>query len=245
MIRKLTCFALLAILCGCQPKPAADAETKAKAPDSKEISSVRKLGTEGTDAKRLWPLGKDNEWHYAVAVSPTKGPEEIELAIRVTQTNGTKSTLEISEERNGTSSVLESMEYDSRPDGLYQLSSKKGTVPMAPALLIGKLPLKAGEVVEQVITGAAAGSQGKPVQQKVKTEYRGIEVIDTDSGRMEAHAVTSTSEYQIEKNQMRTSTTSYWVPSIGLVRYFQQIQSSNGASQTETWRLKNHKIINP
>jgi hypothetical protein len=135
-------------------------------------------------------------------------------------------------------------------DGIVQIATQfrdqatgnRRLVTYEPPLRVLKFPAKTSEVAQFAVTGARPGANPGPMNVTFQTQ--GIQEIDTAMGPMSALATQTVSTYQEKNVRFRTTSTSWWVKNVGMVRYRQEIVAvSNEGQRLEqvtTLRLKSH-----
>ena len=123
--------------------------------------------------------------------------------------------------------------------GITQVTARKGVAfePPQPLLV---LPFKGGDEFRYEGKGAYPSvATGDPTSGALESisKVRGIEVVDTALGKIEAVAVQSITVYSSGKFTYREDATTWFSPKYGIVRYVQTV-SRKEDNRTSTMRLR-------
>lgn len=223
----------LVFVTGCNKEEAAGKST-AKAAKVVEIGDLSKL-----KPADLFPATSGAQGTFV-----TEGNNKQEFVLRYSKVvkNGdaTSITMEVLQNRKQTD--ISTYRADSK--GLFQTSARNG-IAFNPPQAIVPFPVKKDmEFKEFKYSGIGpfnSVATGEPTSGKLEavSRVRGVEVIDTELGKIEAIAVTSVSGYQAGKSIYRIRATTWFAPKYGIVRVTQQIQRQDGQGTSLTLKLKN------
>lgn len=210
--------------------------------------------TPGQEADLL-PLKAGNTWVYEDNASQTtaQGTQNdvsevtFKVANVVDTADGKEATIEISANGKLTDRIV----WRVGTDGIYEISSTVRDTPSGPMkdvkfeppVPVMPFPAKAGSSIDVTATGVRPAAGVGPF--KSKTTVDGVQEVDSAMGRFSALSTTGLSLYQSKGIKCQSSSTLYWAPKIGIVRYFQQIILTNAdgksISSTSVLRLKSHQ----
>ena len=199
------------------------------------------------DEQSLWPAKTGNEWVFAVEREIGDRTVRYEATMRVSESQsipgGYESVVDITKKERADEEKLGSWVVQVTGGGIHvRRSANEFNAPRLPETVL-KFPVVLGESIAQGGQDPAGAIPPK-LQGKTSTLARGLEVVDTSSGRMEALAVESNSEYSVD-GVGTTSVVSYWVPRVGPVRFVYEPHTTASTRTREVWKLKRQTITNP
>ncbi len=213
---------------------------EATAKSSTKSAKIVEIG----DLAKLQPADFFPATSGAQGTFVTEGNNAQEFVLRYSKVvkNGdaTSITMEVLQNRK----VTDVSTYRADAKGITQTSARNG-VAFNPPQSVLPFPIKKDmEFKEFKFAGTGpytSVATGEPTSGKLEavSRVRGVEVIDTELGKIEAVAVTSVSGYQAGKSIYRVRSTTWFAPKYGIVRVTQQIQRNDGANTSLILKLKN------
>lgn len=209
--------------------------------------------TPGQEADLL-PVKAGNSWVYE-AVSNSQTPQgsrsqTTEVTFKVATVEDTADGKDVTMDVSTDGNVSDRLIWRVSPSGIYQVAGSTmdpktkelKSVKFEPALKVVPFPVKPGSEETLDLVGVRPGAAPGPFKAVVTTE--GIQEVDTVMGRLSALATTQQSDYKENNVQIRATSTAYWTPKIGIVRYYQELVAVNNQGQSiqtvTTLRLKSH-----
>jgi len=194
----------------------------------------------------IFPFVAENQWVYEASATAQANTGEqrggnFELSFKVAkvedQADGKVAHIQII--RDG--KVESNQRWVINSKGLYQASSNIGLGDFAPMQPQVSFPVTEGGTFTW--TGKGPRPIGKPGTYTIESKVIGPQEVDTGIGRISAIAIESKSEWPDGKKKIQATTTQWWAPGIGLVRYVQN--TSDGTVATvQTLKLKSHTLKN-
>jgi len=194
----------------------------------------------------IFPFMADNQWVYeATALLQANTGEQrsgsFELTFKVTkvedQADGKTAHIQIL--RDG--KVESNQRWVVNAKGLYQASSNAGQGDFSPMQSQVLFPVTEGATFTW--TGSGPRPVGKPGNYTINSKVIGPQEVDSGVGRISAIAVESKTEWMEGKKKVQATTTQWWAPGIGLVRYVQNTTDGTVAT-VQTLKLKSHTLKN-
>lgn len=208
----------------------------------------------------LFPVKAGNTWTYEDNSTRVTGQGSAsstsEVTFKVTNVadtaDGKVATIEIS--ANG--KLSDRLKWRVGPNGIYEVSgSERGVgsnalkeVAFEPPVPMVPFPVKPGSGLDVTSTGVRPAAGVGPLKTKLLVE--GVQEVDTAMGRFSSLCTTSVSLYQAKEPKtgeiikFKATSSAYWTPKVGIVRYFQEIVMANSKGQsissTSVLRLKSH-----
>lgn len=185
------------------------------------------------------PLDKGDTWNFDATLSRTTAtaisePQSLPFTYTITEVKREPRRITATFEFRNGDTLMERHRWLETPEGIFQLDAGKGTK-FEPAQLIVPFPATGHRKFEWSGTGPKpVGGAGR---WKIDGEVEAPEPVDTDEGPMMAIPVTQTSSF----GAITSSSTTWFRPDIGMVRFWQEIDGKNG-SQVVTMVLHNHEL---
>ncbi|MBV6457551.1 MAG: hypothetical protein HONBIEJF_00664 [Fimbriimonadaceae bacterium] len=199
-------------------------------------------GEEGT----LFPFTAENQWVYeATATAQANTGEQrggnFELTFKIAKVDnqGDSKVAQVQIIRDG--KVESNQRWVSNSKGLYQASSNAGQGDFSPMQPQVMFPIAEGGTFSW--TGNGPRPVGKPGTYTVTSKVIGPQEVDTGLGRISAIAIESKSQWADGKKTVQATTTQWWAPGVGLVRYVQNTTDGTIAT-AQTLKLKSHTLKN-
>lgn len=202
----------------------------------------------------LLPVKAGNSWVYE-ATSSQQTPagnrnQSSEVTFKVIGLEDTADGKEATMEVSSDGTVSDKLVWRVSPKGIYEVAGSmadpktKALTPVKfePPLQVVPFPPTAGTEQTFTISGVRPGATPGPFSATVTVD--GIQEVDTASGRLSALSTTQVSTYSENNVRIKSTSTAYWTPKIGIVRYYQELVAVNDKGQTiqttTTLRLKSH-----
>ncbi|MCW5939626.1 MAG: hypothetical protein KF884_01125 [Fimbriimonadaceae bacterium] len=200
----------------------------------KPVEPVKPVAVPAGQEASLFPVKVGAQWVFAgqsSSVTPQGSTQnEVEVVFKVVKVDetpeGKVATLEVS-----TDGVLgDRVQWRVGPKGVMNVSASRRnpetsqvtTVAYNPPFQMLSFPLKAGEVNTVTTTGVRPGAPDGPM--KVTTTNLGVQEVDTKGvGRVSAYSTQTVSEFTATNLKYTITSTSWWAPEKGLVRYLQEV----------------------
>lgn len=200
----------------------------------------------------IFPIKAGNTWVYESDAKQTTAQgsrnNKGEITFRVAQVadtpEGKLATIEVSSD----GVISDRMKWRVGSSGIYQVSGSMRDsqnaplqdIKFEPAVPIVPFPVKAGSNLKVTATGIRPGAGNGPFQAVVSVE--GIQEVDTAMGRYSALSTTNTTSYKEKGITFKSTTSAFWSPKVGIVRYLQDIVATNAEgnqiSSSSVLRLK-------
>lgn len=257
-MHKLTNIAVAALVAGCLS--GCGASGKGSEYKSKPAEKVPVASVEGREAD-LFPAKKDNTWVYestsTQATARGTQSKDSEVTFKITDVRETPEGKYVDIEVTTNREVGDKLTWLIGKDGIYESVSsyrKKVDQPLIsveykPAVPVLPFPAKENTVVNVSSNGVRPMSIPGPFEGKVK--ILGVQEVDTASGRMSALCSEQRSEYETpsadgkSKLKVRSVSTAFWAPNIGIVRYIQDVSVADDKGNAQSFqsllRLKSHQ----
>lgn len=210
--------------------------------------------TEGQESE-IMPFKVGNTWVYE-ATSTRALPQgtqsnTAEVTFKVTEVTETPDGPEAAIEVTSDGKVTDRLRWRHSAKGLVQVSGssidKPGAQPKVvtfnPPNVIVPYPPKPMTQVNNTGVGLRPGAGTGDYQSKATVN--GVQEVDVMNGRMSALSTEEVMTYSREGLKYVTTSSGFWVPKIGLVRYIQEILLTNKEGSqmkaTTILRLKSHQ----
>jgi hypothetical protein len=207
--------------------------------------------------KTIFPMVVGNQWVYEVQLTTQdargqQGNGATELTFTVTEVKevngGTEGTLEVTQVDASTKKVqvVDSQIWRVDSTGLYQVkigiddAAKKTKVrAFSPPQTVIAFPIAEDKSFEWK-GSAPIGDKVGPAS--MAGMIKGTLNVDTGIGDLNALKVEQIQNWSINGEDAKMTTTSYWAAGVGLVRMFQQVESSSGAAGMTRLNLKSKAL---
>jgi hypothetical protein len=136
--------------------------------------------------------------------------------------------LQMSISKNGETMDRQNWQVSDR--GLYQLTAGINSSPFTPIQPLLMLPIK--DNMKFMWKGKGICPDGNPGTMRVDSEVRGVEMIDTATGKESALAVETNTQFKSTKMKALLAVTTWYKPNVGIVRLKQALQAPGGAVVT-------------
>lgn len=136
--------------------------------------------------------------------------------------------LQMSISKNG--ETMDRQAWQTSDRGLYQLTAGKDNAPFTPIQPLLMLPIKNN--MKFSWKGKGICPDGNPGTMRVDSEVRGVEIIDTATGKESALAVETNTQFKSTKLTALLAVTTWYKPNVGIVRLKQALQAPGGAVVT-------------
>jgi len=213
--------------------------SKSKGYEPKAVDEIPVVSVATGQESSLAPLAVGNQWVYTMEQGANKG--EITMKVEDVQQvdGGTNATIGVYPSASQ-SNTVPSQKMDWRVDssGIFQLTTGSDTVYDPPQLLV-PFPLEEG--VEHEISGSGGRPFGGPGAYTATIKVLGPQEVDTESDRMSAIAIQSTTQWETAEGPAASVTITWWRPDIGFVRQKQEIRTQNG-TVVSLLKLKSHSF---
>jgi len=209
---------------------------------------------EGQEAD-LFPAKVGNTWVYeddsSQATAQGQRSAKTEVTFKITGVVDTADGKEVTVNVLADGKLSDRMKWRIGSNGIYELSgtlretaaSPLKDVKFEPPVPVLPFPTKDRTQIDVAATGVRPAAGVGPFKSKVTVD--GIQEVDTAMGRFSALSSTSVSTYQNKGIKCQTSSTAYWAPKVGIVRYVQDIVLTNADGKTissnSVLRLKSHQ----
>jgi hypothetical protein len=196
-----------------------------------KVAEPKPVAMEGVTGEGLLGLEPGKKWTY-VTETIVQGKDqtrreksviEIIAAKEVSSSNGKEVTLEFT--RDG--KLIDSQTWQVRANGAYQLSTGVKSVPFSSALPIVPLPLVPNKVVSWSGTGQTVIEQAGMMNSQIRV--RGVETVDTVSGKRSGIAVETKTTFQAGKLKGSSTFTTWFQPGVGIIRLRQAVSVPSGS----------------
>lgn len=171
------------------------------------------------------------------AFKPTTGTGEMTLKVTDVQDMGGTKSVTVDVFQNGDKS--DTIKWRVSDEGIFQETARNGKPYNPPQPVVGPAVNDTKQVDYNGNGPYPSVNKDEPVAGPLKgiLRNRGIEVVDTGMGQIEALAVESIYQYSAGKNTYRVSNVTWFAPKYGIVRMLQQTQRSDGQTQSFSMKL--------
>lgn len=219
----VACLSIVGV--GCNKKPDKPAEEKPEV-QQKDLSAE---SMEGKSPMNLIPHEVGDQWVYENGTGQ-------EVTFKISKSKKVGDNVEFSMEVTVDGEVRDRTDWRIGPKGFFQTASRSGKK-FNPPLPIISFPIKFDEPLTYKGSGPfpGASSQGN---QKVAIRVRGVETVSTLMGEMEALAIESITAFEVNGVKAQTTARLWITPDYGIVRYAEEIRTSEGANGGSSLKLK-------
>ncbi|MCU0316219.1 MAG: hypothetical protein MUC92_06475 [Fimbriimonadaceae bacterium] len=213
----------------------------------KESTVVKKVDLQPGQEKSLWPMKVGTQWTYETndtISGPQNRSSSNEITLKVANLTEIPGGMRANVDVLVKDKVEDKNIWQITTEGISQVAGSGGTSTYEPPFKLVPFPVKEGDTFSFTGMGPAplyanASSRGTKLQQRVNGKVLGFMEVDTGMGPMRALAVEQTNAYTHQGTDFTSRTTSWWVPTVGLVRFVQEA-TGGGVTYRQTLRLKSH-----
>lgn len=172
---------------------------------------------------------------------PTSGTGEMTLKVTDVVDEGGKKVVTVEVYQNGNKN--DTIKWNVSDEGILQATARNGMAYTPPQPVVGSKIDDTKQVEYDGKGPYPSVNPGDPIAGQIKgiLKSRGIEVVDTGMGQIEALAVESVYQYTSGKFTYRVSNVTWFAPKYGIVRMLQQTQRSDGQSQSFSMKLSSFR----